>query len=117
MADLISTFTTELAFQPLAYEHQVVFPVLQQQQLKDVYLTFFGYPAPTTGFGIEDLRFYLNGIELTDAIRKQLKAEVVSAGRAAVLAAYKSAAERWLALEDAMGGAYPGDAIADKQAF
>lgn len=101
-----------LTFAPFNYEYVVALPTENRDQIIDVLFRIHGKPTLTSnqsllGTGCEDVRVYLDTVEVTPSILKVLRSLLDARDQVQLKAEYKTALDHWLHLEKKLGAAYP----------
>ena len=101
-----------LRFEMLVYEHQVALPQSDRRYLEEVDLALSGSPSvegPNKRTPPDDVRLYLDGIEVTPFYIAELKRVLGMQDQPRLRAQYRTALDRWIELARALGAAYGSD--------
>jgi hypothetical protein len=107
-----------LNFAPLNHEGVIAFPLEDRTNLEFVWCQLNGSANPP-GAGLargvfpNDIRVYIDNIEITPSVIVELQKKIASRNVADVQTQYKAALDARLRLETAFGAAYPGDTARD----
>lgn len=109
--DLIRTITERITFVPFNYEYAFPVPQTDRNLVKDLLISIYGspsahHPGNFVGISCNDVRFYVDGIDLTAAFIESLKILLSGLDQAVLKTQYSVALERWLDLEEKLGAAY-----------
>src|SRR5262249_50756611 len=105
-------------FAPFNFEGVVLLPQDSRALLLDVKCVLHGQPAflqGPLGVGVDDVRVYIDTIEITDAVTSCLRKAIDKADQAKLKAQYRTALDQWLAVEAKLGASHPGDTSHDAE--
>lgn len=119
--DIIRFLSETVSLVPFRYEHLVDIPLAQREVLLDVSVSLYGSSTfdnvgGLLGTGPEDMRVYLNGADLSPAVIFCLRANLDAMDQVVLKQQYKAALDSYLIMGQKLGGAYPGDLVADRAA-
>ncbi|WP_315805453.1 hypothetical protein [Bradyrhizobium sp. SZCCHNS3002] len=102
----------EVGFGPKRLEFHFSLPDDRKQYLKDIVLSIVTKPGPNfNGAGADNVRFYIDGHDLTDAIIAEIKDLIDSWDQTVARQSYRAAMSRWLKFADALGAGEYGTAL------
>jgi hypothetical protein len=117
----------ELAFGPFVYEHHIVLPDRDREQLQEVGLRLYGLPTQAvravlqraevpgaaSRSGPHDVRLYVEQAEITQAFIAELKAQLDRQDQARLFEQYRFAMDKWIDMARALGDDYGHDVQTD----
>jgi hypothetical protein len=93
----------EFVFQGLAREFVLFIPPDNLPQLQTLEVSFYGAPELDSGYGVNDVRFQVNGRDITEILRAQLTAQLQALANPDFSTQYSNAMDLWLAYRNAFG--------------
>ncbi|MCA8953905.1 MAG: hypothetical protein KDE27_30625 [Planctomycetes bacterium] len=111
--------TNTMMFAPLNYEHTLWLPQAHREQLVDVAVSLRGHASQTdhgglVGFGVHDVRVYLDGVELTTFVIQELRRLMDAMDQQLLRSSLSAALQDWLHLVRELGRAY-GASVEEEQ--
>jgi len=118
--DHIRQFSKNLAFGPFVYEHHLLLDNSQRELLENITVRFTGFSTQAQSANSytapHDLRFYIDGKEITKALIQELKFILDNYDdQSLLMKQYQTGMNSWIDLAKTMGLAYGRDVKVDEQ--